>query len=109
MDGANATERLSFVEQVSAELSGPSGGEARERLEARYDDVLAALEWFVDNGQPDEALRLANDLDERPHYEHMLRQLPLAMGADAFDRVRASGRALSPREAVDLALTSEAP
>ncbi|HUG49145.1 MAG TPA: tetratricopeptide repeat protein [Candidatus Limnocylindria bacterium] len=86
MDAGTAVARLEFVEQSSAELTGPSGSDARERLEAQYDDVLAALEWFVENGQPDEALRLANGL-----YRFWITGRHFEAGARWFDRVLDSG------------------
>ena len=30
-----------------------------EQLEERYDEMLAALQWFLDQGRTDEAMRLA--------------------------------------------------
>jgi len=42
--------------------------------------------------------------DERPHYERTVATLIGAMGAVEFEGVRATGRSLASREAVDLAL-----
>lgn len=44
--------------------------------------------------------------DERPHYERMLAALPAGMGPVAFDRARATGRAMTPPEAVTVALAT---
>ena len=43
--------------------------------------------------------------DERPHYEHMLAELPRAMGAGGFERARARGQSMSSANAVALALS----
>ena len=42
--------------------------------------------------------------DERPHYERMLADLPVAMGAAEFQRARSAGQSMSPADAVALAL-----
>jgi tetratricopeptide (TPR) repeat protein len=86
VDAATADSQLAFVEQISAELTGPSGAAAHGRLEARYDDLLAALDWFVDNGRPDEALRQAIGL-----YRYWITGRRFEDGARWFDRVLASG------------------
>ena len=51
-----------------------------------------------------EANNMAWPPDERPHYERMLAELPAAMGTDAFEQARASGRSMSTEAAVDRAL-----
>jgi tetratricopeptide (TPR) repeat protein len=53
-----------------------------------------------------EAQRAAWPPDERPHYEATVAKLTEAMGSPEFERVRAAGRSLTSREAVDLALAS---
>ena len=55
-----------------------------EQLDARYDDLLAALAWFIDAGRTDEALRLANAL-----YRFWITKQRFAEGAVWFDRVLA--------------------
>lgn len=42
--------------------------------------------------------------DERPHYERLLADLPIAMGSDEFDRARSGGLSLSASEVVEFAL-----
>jgi tetratricopeptide (TPR) repeat protein len=44
--------------------------------------------------------------DERPHYEHTVALLTDSMGSSEFERVRAAGRSLGSREAVDYALAA---
>ncbi len=51
-----------------------------------------------------EAQHMAWPPDERPHYEHMLAELPVAMGSDAFDRARRLGQSMGASDAVLLAL-----
>ena len=55
------------------------------QLEARSDDLLAALGWFVDAGRTDEALRLANAL-----YRFWITKQRFEEGAVWFDRVLGS-------------------
>ena len=43
--------------------------------------------------------------DERPHYEHMLAELPRVMGAVEFERARGRGQAMSSADAVALGLS----
>ena len=45
--------------------------------------------------------------DERPHYEHMLDELPKAMGEDEFEEARAVGRALPADGAVAMAMDDQ--
>lgn len=47
--------------------------------------------------------------DERPHYERTVAALTDAMSPAAFERVRAVGRSLASREAVDFALEVDTP
>ena len=42
--------------------------------------------------------------DERPHYEHLLKQLPESMGLEAFEQARANGASMPTTQAIDLAL-----
>lgn len=60
--------------------------------------LLGAAEAMMD------AQKMEWPPDERPHYEHMLAALPIAMGAAQFERARACGRSMSSPEAVELAL-----
>ena len=62
MDSASATALLDLAEEISPQITGQSGGEALDRLDARSDELLAAIAWFVDAGRRDEALRTVNAL-----------------------------------------------
>jgi len=42
--------------------------------------------------------------DERPHYEHMLAELPKVMGAGEFEHARKGGQLMPSADAVALAL-----
>jgi non-specific serine/threonine protein kinase len=53
---------LELAEQILPGLSGPTAGEFLERLDARSEDMVAAMAWFLDAGRADEALRLVNVL-----------------------------------------------
>jgi tetratricopeptide (TPR) repeat protein len=62
MDAITAESLLNFSEQTSAGLKGLGSKALFEQLEEKYDDLLAALQWFVGQEQTDEALRLATSL-----------------------------------------------
>ena len=81
----NAESTLEFAEQASVGAMGPNAKASLEQLEARYDELLAALAWFIDAGRTDEALRLANAL-----YRFWITKQRFAEGAVWFDRVLAS-------------------
>ncbi|MDF2733917.1 MAG: afsR 2 [Chloroflexota bacterium] len=51
-----------------------------------------------------EAQHMAWPPDERPHYEHLLVELPVAMGPDEFERARHLGQSMGASDAVLLAL-----
>lgn len=51
-----------------------------------------------------EAQKMEWPPDERPHYEHMLAELPKVMGAAEFEHARKSGQSMPSAEAVVLAL-----
>jgi len=58
----SATALLALAEEVAPTLTGPNAGESLEMLDGRSDEMVAAMEWFLDEGRSDEALRLANAL-----------------------------------------------
>ena len=51
-----------------------------------------------------EAQNMAWPPDERPHYERVLAELPMAIGSTDFERAREAGRSMSSREALDFAI-----
>ena len=59
MDATSAVALLDLAEELSPGLTSPDAGDALDRLDARSDDLIAAMGWFVDAGRMDEALRLA--------------------------------------------------
>jgi tetratricopeptide (TPR) repeat protein len=85
MDRGTAESTLRFAEEASADATGRHAKDALERLEARLDELLEAMDWFIEEGRPDEALRLANAL-----YRFWITKQRFAEGAAAFDRVLAA-------------------
>ena len=49
---------LDLAEPAEAEFAGPGQLAWLDRLEAEHDDLLAAMSWLVDQGPPEQALRL---------------------------------------------------
>jgi predicted ATPase len=49
---------LALAEPTAAEFAGPGQLAWLDRLEAEHDDLLAAMSWLVDQGPPEQALRL---------------------------------------------------
>jgi predicted ATPase len=47
-----------LAEPAAAEIAGPGQLAWLDRLEAEHDDLLAAMSWLVDQGPPEQALRL---------------------------------------------------
>ena len=82
MDARTADSLLSIAEEASASLRGPRSKTALELLEERYDDLVAATQWFIDQERTDEALRLANSL-----YRFWITRQRFEEGALWFDRV----------------------
>jgi tetratricopeptide (TPR) repeat protein len=85
MDSGGAESLLILAERAGAEITGPNGKGSLEQLEQRSGDLLAAIDWFVDAGRTDEALRLANAL-----YRFWITKQRFDEGAACFDRVLAS-------------------
>ena len=53
---------LLLTEEASRGLRGLGSRAAREQLDQRYADLQSAMQWFVDHGHSNEALRLASAL-----------------------------------------------
>ena len=62
MDSSSAVALLDLAEELSPGMTGPNAAESIEQVDARSDEMVAAIAWFVDAGRMDEALRLANAL-----------------------------------------------
>ena len=62
MDSASAVALLDLAEELSPGMTGPNAADSIEGVDARSDEMVAAIAWFVDAGRSDEALRLANAL-----------------------------------------------
>ena len=54
-----ALEQVTWVEQAYAERLGPRGAEWRGRVKSEEPVLLESLEWFTQNAEGDQALRLA--------------------------------------------------
>jgi non-specific serine/threonine protein kinase len=59
---STAESLISLAEDARSRLRGPESGTARARLDERYPELLAALEWLADAGRLDDAYRLATAL-----------------------------------------------
>jgi MalT-like TPR region len=62
VDAPAAESLLDLAERVSPELLGLDRKVVFAQLEERYDDLLAAMQWFLDAGRTNEAIRLARSL-----------------------------------------------
>lgn len=82
MDARAAESLLARAEEASARSRGPDAKAAVQRLEDEYDDLVAAIEWFIDHERTDDALRIANAL-----YRFWITKQRFGDGADWFDRV----------------------
>ena len=81
MDAPAAESLLSLAEDASAKSRGPEGKASLQRIEREYGDLVAALQWFIDQERTDEALRLANAL-----YRFWITKQRFDEGAIWFDR-----------------------
>jgi tetratricopeptide (TPR) repeat protein len=82
MDASKAEALVTLAEEASANSRGPDAKAALDRLESEYDDLLEALQWFVDHERTNEALGLANAL-----YRFWITKQRFEEGALWFDRV----------------------
>lgn len=62
MDAGAAESLLNLAERAGPELKGLDSRASFGQLEQQYGDLLAAMQWFIDQGRTDEAIRLANSL-----------------------------------------------
>ncbi len=86
MDDATATRLLDLAEDAAPRLLGPDAATSVDRLEREDAHLHAAMAWFVEEGRPDAALRLANAL-----YRFWITTRRFEDGATAFDLVLRSG------------------
>ncbi len=85
MDASSAESLLGRAEQAAPGFTGPNAKASLEQIADASDDLLAAIQWFVDTGRTNDALRLANAL-----YRYWITQQRFAEGAIWFDRALAS-------------------
>ena len=81
MDALVAGSLLDLAEEASAGARGPDPKASLAMLEARSDDLLAALGWFIDAVRTDDALRLAAAL-----CRYWITKQRFEEGATWFDR-----------------------
>lgn len=62
MEAGEAESLLALAERAGPGLQGLDRKAQFAELEDRYDDLIGALEWFVDQGRADEAILLARSL-----------------------------------------------
>ena len=86
MDSTSAVALLHQAEELSPGMTGPNAAESIEGVDARSEKMVAALEWFVEAGRADEALRLANAL-----YRLWIVKRRFEEGDRVFTQVLASG------------------
>jgi len=62
VDAGTAESLLDLAERAGPGLTGLDRKAVLAELEGRYDDLLAAMQWFVDEGRSDDAVRVARSL-----------------------------------------------
>jgi tetratricopeptide (TPR) repeat protein len=85
VDAQAAETVLKFAERTGPELKGPDAKAAFGRLEEKYGDLLAAIQWFIGERRTDEGLRLANAL-----YSFWITKQRFDEGSVWFDRILGS-------------------
>jgi tetratricopeptide (TPR) repeat protein len=85
MDATTAGTLLTRAEEASQTSRGPDPKAALDRLESDYDELIAALQWFIDHERTDDALRMANAL-----YRFWITKQQFEEGALWYDRALAS-------------------
>ena len=85
MELRTARSLLDVAEQASAGITGPDAKAVLDRIDAQLPELRAAMDWFLDAGRTDEALRVANAL-----YRFWLTKQRFEEGATWFARVLAS-------------------
>lgn len=82
MDAGAAKSLLELAELAGPELKGLDAKRWSGKLEERHAELLAAMQWFLDEGRTDEALRLARSLNSFWSATGRLEE-----GSEWFDRV----------------------
>jgi tetratricopeptide (TPR) repeat protein len=62
MDRPSATSLLAFAEAANPAMKGADSKDAFAEVDARYEGLLGAIDWFVGNDATDDALRIVNAL-----------------------------------------------
>ena len=89
VDATRAQVLLTLAEEASAASRGTDAKAALDRLDAEYDDILAAMQWFIDQQRTDDALRVVNALYRfwitKQRFEEGAVWFDLALGASGGD------------------------
>jgi len=85
VDQLTAEFFLTLAERAGPGLRGPGSKALLAQLDQRYAELLAALQWFIDQGRSDEAMRLATALAS-----FWMATRRLEEGAGWFDRALAA-------------------
>src|SRR5690348_15869590 len=97
-DGARrqAQEHLALLDQASRERRGPEGAQWQARIKSSEPDLEKSLDWLIDNGEGEQALRFADGMSvwwtafgEWAHARQRLAQALAATGASSATAVRA--------------------
>ncbi len=93
---ARAREHLALVEQAAGQRQGPQASTWIERIKSNEAELERSLDWLVQNGQADDALRFAHAMapfwmafGELPHARTRLSQALALPGAAAPTLIRA--------------------
>jgi len=84
LDAQQAMHYLALAEQANPQINGPQGATWLDRLDTEHDGLAAALQWFVEHGETDLGLRLANAL-----YPYWYNRAKMAEGHEWFGKLLA--------------------
>ena len=85
MDAASAESHLALAERAAPGFTGPNAKASLAQIAELSEDLFAAIQWFVDAGRINDALRLVNAL-----YRFWITQQRFEEGAGWFELVLAS-------------------
>ena len=84
MDAPTAEHLLTVAVEAGKASRGPEPKAALDQLESDYDELVAALQWFIEHERTDDARRMANAL-----YRFWITKQRFEEGALWFDRALA--------------------
>ena len=101
---ALAREALEIGQRIGDEFTRPFAISGLAAIATERGDFERAATLVGAAERIMEAQHMAWPPDERPHYERLLADLPVAMGSDGFAEARSRGRSMSASEAVEYAV-----